>query len=337
MSNSNPSTATGIDNSTHTAPATATIFDYITQHAVQPLRDNKDRFIMDLIAGGTAGAVSRSAVAPLERLKIMYMCGGTMVRNVGIVQSLQNIFRDEGLRGFFRGNGANVIRIVPFTATQFASYHLFRSIVTDGNVQSISPVNKFWCGVVSGILATCLTYPLDFIRCRLSMQTNNHRVYKGMWDGLTTVARTEGFLRLYNGLLPTLVGIIPYSGIQLSMYDIVRTAICGEDEKPTAMQSFLMGSLAGVVAQTVSFPIELIRRRMQVRGFELDGVVDPNAAKPKGGAGILQEIKGVYRNDGFRGFYRGLLPNYLKIIPAAGVSFLTYEKMKELIITYREQ
>lgn len=304
-------------------------------HLVKPLKENKDRFIMDLIAGGTAGAISRSAVAPLERLKIMYMCGGSMVRDVGVVASLRNILRDEGLKGFFRGNGANVIRIVPFTATQFASYHLLRSVVTDGHSNTISSTNKFWCGVVSGVLATCLTYPLDFIRCRLSMQTNNHHVYKGMWDGLTTVARTEGFLRLYNGLIPTLVGIIPYSGIQLSMYDIVRTAICGENEQPTAYQAFFMGALAGVVAQTVSFPIELIRRRMQVRGFELDGVVDPNAAKPKGGAGIFQEIKAVYRADGIRGFYRGLIPNYLKIIPAAGVSFLTYEKMKEIITAYR--
>jgi len=311
--------------------------DYIRQHAIKPLKDNRESFIMDLIAGGTAGAISRSAVAPLERLKIMYMCGGHMVRDVGVVASLQNILRDEGVKGFFRGNGANVIRIVPFTATQFASYQLFRSIATDGNKHPISSTNKFWCGVISGILATCLTYPLDFIRCRLSMQTTNHQLYKGMWDGLTTVARTEGFLRLYNGLLPTLVGIVPYSGIQLSMYDVVRSYICGENQKPTASQAFVMGSLAGVVAQTVSFPIELIRRRMQVRGFELDGVVDPNAAKPKGGAGILQEVTTVYRTDGIRGFYRGLIPNYLKIIPAAGVSFLTYEKMKELIIRSRQK
>uniref|UniRef100_A0A0A9YNN6 Mitochondrial substrate carrier family protein P n=1 Tax=Lygus hesperus TaxID=30085 RepID=A0A0A9YNN6_LYGHE len=241
--------------------------------------------------------------------------------------------KTEGWRGLFHGNGANVLRIVPFTAVQFSSFQLMRQyIISVSKDHNISLPQRFYCGVVSGILATCVTYPLDFIRCRLSLQTEQFRAYTGIFDGLYKVIQRDGFLHLYSGLLPTIVGIVPYSGIQLGVYDLCRTILLthSQTQTVTPTQIFVIGSVAGVAAQTVSFPIETVRRRLQVVGFQDVATIDPVAAN-KNHNTVLRVIRDLWNQSGIFGFYRGLLPNYIKIIPAAGISFLTYESIKNVI------
>ncbi len=232
---------------------------------MRSLKSRKQDIFIDFFAGGVAGAVSRTAVAPLERLKIMFMVSGDRLKNVSVLEALKMLSKEEGFRGFFRGNGANVVRIFPFSAIQLSSYPIFKSMFTDNDKVPITPFGRFWCGVFSGVLATFFTYPLDFIRCRLSMQSSSQMVYKGVVDGLMKVAREEGFLRLYTGLVPTLVGIVPYAGIQLSVYDLTKDLMLKlrGNTKGDQLDFFVSGAWAGMVAQTAAFPIELLRRRMQ--------------------------------------------------------------------------
>lgn len=283
------------------------------------------------VAGGVAGAVSRTAVSPLERLKILYMCGDATTHNQGVAGSLRRIWREDGFRGFFRGNGANVVRIFPFSAIQLSTYPRFKafmSTVGTNDGKAVTSSGRMFCaGVAAGVTATSLTYPLDFIRSRLSLQKPGMQIYSGIWDGLRQVVRADGFLGVYRGLMPTLAGIIPYSGTQLMVYDSARqfAAARRPGNKPTQMDFFLGGALAGAVAQTIAFPFELVRRRMQTQGF----------GRPAGEAprytGMLQCARSVLQQDGFLGLYRGLFPNYLKIIPAAGISFLVFEQVKTLL------
>jgi len=287
----------------------------------------------DFVSGGIAGAVSRTAVAPLERLKIMYMVGGPHYKGMPVKEALIRIGKEEGLVGFFRGNGANVARIVPFTAIQLSVYPIFKSIATENDTRKLTKPARFVCGVMAGILASVATYPLDFIRCRLSMQNKQNLIYNGVIDGIVKVVKQEGFFTLYSGLAPTILGISAYAGIQLSVYDLTKDIMTKlhKDGQNTEFDFFVAGAWAGLVAQTAAFPIELIRRRMQVRGFEIGGV-DSSAAKSK--VGFVSEFFNVYRAEGIRGLYRGLVPNYLKIIPAVGINFLVFEEMKALINKY---
>jgi solute carrier family 25 phosphate transporter 23/24/25/41 len=262
----------------------------------------------------------------------MFMCGGERVRQCGVVQGLRNIYSHEGFRGFFRGNTANVARIYPFTAIQLSSYPFFKSVMTLGDDKNMTVGIRFWSGVFAGFLATFCTYPMDFIRCRLSMQTEKHALYRGLVDGIVTVARQEGFLRLYTGIWPSLLGIIPYAGFQLSTYDMTRNALMKHygEEHSTKLITFASGSIAGMVAQTAAFPIEMIRRRMQVRGFQLGGIVDPNAVRLDKEPTFMGELRTVIREGGVKGLYRGIVPNYIKIVPAAGCNFLVFEYAKGL-------
>jgi hypothetical protein len=209
-------------------------------------------------AGGIAGSVSRSAVAPLERLKIIYMCGGPEQRKYGVWSSLLNIYKQDGLKGYFRGNGANMIRIFPYSAIQLSVFPIFKDLLVDDQ-KNLSGPNLFLSGVLAGVTATTITYPLDFIRSRLSLQGPGNQQYSGIFDGLSKVARQEGVRALYVGLIPSLAGIVPYAGVQLSVYDLIKNHYEAKTTsgKASSQEYFWAGSIAGLIAQTVAFPIEV--------------------------------------------------------------------------------
>jgi len=122
--------------------------------------------------------------------------------------------------------------------------------------------------------------------------------------------------------MPTLMGIAPYVGINFTTYETLKQFLCKNPSKPTSTESLSYGGISGAVAQTVTYPIDLIRRRMQIQGF----------------ASNLQEynnsfdvIKKIYTQFGLRGFYNGMLSCYLKVIPSIAISFWTFEKMKMLL------
>lgn len=82
------------------------------------------------IAGGVAGAVSRTIVSPLERLKILFQVQsvGREEYKMSVPKALAKMFREEGWRGFMRGNGTNCIRIIPYSAVQFGSYSFYKKV-----------------------------------------------------------------------------------------------------------------------------------------------------------------------------------------------------------------
>ena len=92
------------------------------------------------IAGGIAGAVSRTVVSPLERLKILLQVqgGGRSDYKMSVGKALQKIWREEGMKGMLAGNGTNCIRIVPYSAVQFGSYNIYKPLVNSANVDSIT-------------------------------------------------------------------------------------------------------------------------------------------------------------------------------------------------------
>ncbi|KAL6051686.1 hypothetical protein QOT17_019044 [Balamuthia mandrillaris] len=277
-----------------------------------------------LVAGGIAGAISRSSVAPLERLKIIFQTQPHPPKYTGVLQAMKLIYAEEGLLGFFKGNGTNVIRIVPASAIQFFSYEQYKRLIF-GN-QDLGPLQRLLAGGMTGITALVATYPLELVRARLSIQagrTRNELAYKGMWHGLNVIAKKEGFLALYKGMWPSLVGVVPYVGIDFAAYETFKDYVPRQpDGTVKRIHTLACGGLAGTIAQTVAYPLDLIRRRMQVQGFNQNYGVEYN--------GMTDAFLKIYRTEGLLGFYRGLWPNYLKVVPALSISFLAFEEMKQV-------
>ncbi|KAL8241071.1 hypothetical protein R6Q59_014426 [Mikania micrantha] len=160
-------------------------------------------------------------------------------------------------------------------------------------------------GGLAGITAASATYPLDLVRTRLSAQTNIN-YYKGIWHALHTISKEEGVFGLYKGLGACLLGVGPNLAISFSVYDTVRSYWkLQRPDDSTVMMSLACGSLSGIASSTVSFPLDLVRRRMQLEGA--------GGRAPVYKTGVFGTFRQILQAEGLRGLYRGILPEYYKI------------------------
>ncbi|RKP06229.1 putative mitochondrial carrier protein [Thamnocephalis sphaerospora] len=290
--------------------------------------------VKQFIAGGVAGGVSRTVVSPLERMKILFQVQGPEPAQYrGILPTLAKIWREEGVRGYMRGNGTNVIRIVPYSAVQFAAYEQFKRMLMEPGKNELDTPRRLASGALAGITSVAFTYPLDIVRTRLSVQSATARPpapgvapapMPGIWSTMRLMYLEEGGVRaLYRGLGPTMLGVAPYVALNFQAYEVLRKYFTPPGESaPTSVNKLLCGALAGSIAQTITYPLDVLRRRMQVTGMKEVGYKYRNT---------WHAVREVVARESILGLYKGMIPNYLKVAPAIGVSFWSYELCKELL------
>lgn len=166
--------------------------------------------LIHLVSGGIAGGVSRTCVSPLERVKMLLQIQVSAGKYTGVNQTLVRIGKEEGLHGYFKGNGTNIVRIVPYTAVQFAAYEEFKKLFRiPEDPREQHPVLRLTAGALAGIVSSTVTYPLDLIRTRLAVQgEGSERRYKNIRHAFITIIKEEGGLLsgcLFRGLGPSLI------------------------------------------------------------------------------------------------------------------------------------
>ncbi|XP_045813551.1 mitochondrial adenine nucleotide transporter ADNT1-like [Trifolium pratense] len=319
----------------------------ITGEARKPPRHPLISICKSLVAGGVAGGVSRTAVAPLERLKILLQVQNRHnVKYNGTVQGLKYIWKTEGFRGMFKGNGTNCARIVPNSAVKFFSYEqaskgilsLYR-LQTGNEEAQLTPVLRLGAGACAGIIAMSATYPMDLVRGRLTVQTEaSPQQYRGIFNALSTVFREEGARALYKGWLPSVIGVIPYVGLNFSVYESLKDWLIqtkplgiGQDSELSVTTRLACGAAAGTIGQTVAYPLDVIRRRMQMGGWK--GAASIVAADGKGleYTGMVDAFRKTVKYEGFGALYKGLVPNSVKVVPSIAIAFVSYEMVKDVL------
>ncbi|GLT78126.1 hypothetical protein SLA2020_496720 [Shorea laevis] len=306
--------------------------------------------VKSLIAGGVAGGVSRTAVAPLERLKILLQVQNPhSIKYSGTIQGLKYIWRTEGFRGMFKGNGTNCARIIPNSAVKFFSYEeaskgilwLYRKQTGNEDAQ-LTPLLRLGAGACAGIIAMSATYPMDMVRGRLTVQTDKSpRQYRGIFHALSTVLKEEGPRALYKGWLPSVIGVVPYVGLNFAVYEslkdwLIKSKPYGLDEDPqlSVTTKLACGAAAGTVGQTVAYPLDVIRRRMQMVGWKDAASVVTGDGKTKAPieyAGMVDAFRKTVRHEGLGALYKGLVPNSVKVVPSIAIAFVTYELAKDIL------
>jgi len=271
-------------------------------------------------AGGLAGAMARTATAPLDRIKLLFQVqavassGTSATAYTGVGQAASKIIREEGFRAFWKGNGTNIIRIFPYSAAQLAANDQYKRMVA-GEGGELTVPRRLIAGACAGMTATALTHPLDTVRLRLALPNSG---YNGMGHAVATMVRTEGVVSLYKGLVPTLIGIAPYAALNFASYDLLkRYAYEGGRIQQSTVSNLLMGATAGTVAATVCYPLDTVRRRMQMKGSMYKNQADALAT--------------IWKTEGLRGFYRGWAANTLKVVPQNAIRFVSYETLKGLL------
>lgn len=193
-----------------------------------------------------------------------------------LFQSLKTVLREEGVLSLWKGNGANVVRVVPVYALKFAFNDEFKAIVRRFRAeQSAAAVaaggaatrtklsfgERIAAGTMAGMFQIVVTYPLEVTRTRLTLGPGLGLQYKGIVDCMRTTMRSEGIAGLYKGLGPTILSGAPYVGLQMTGYDTVKSFVTKFDalthvdkrtgkRRPVLAASLVCGALAGVIAQT---------------------------------------------------------------------------------------
>ncbi|KAL0721180.1 hypothetical protein Bca4012_035779 [Brassica carinata] len=267
-----------------------------------------------LLAGGLAGAVSRTATAPLDRLKVVLQVERT---KAGVVPTVKKIWREDKLLGFFRGNGLNVAKVAPESAIKFAAYEMLKPIIGGGaDGEEIGTKGRLVAGGLAGAVAQTAIYPMELVKTRLQTCVSELGKTPNLWRLTKEIWIQEGPRAFYRGLYPSLLGIIPYAGIDLAAYetlkDFSRTYIHCDDPGPLVQLG--CGMTSGALGASCVYPLQVVRTRMQA-----------DSSKTSMSQEFLKTLKG----EGVRGFYRGIFPNLFKVIPSASISYLVYEATKK--------
>nr|XP_032519146.1 graves disease carrier protein-like [Danaus plexippus plexippus] len=280
-------------------------------------KNNLDFILKNLLAGGVAGMCAKTTVAPLDRIKILLQAQSSHYKHHGVFGGLMAIVKQESLIALYKGNGAQMVRIFPYAATQFTSFEIYKRYLSGLSVPLVQHGDKFVAGAGAGVTAVTLTYPLDTIRARLAFQVTGEHRYNGIVDAATTIFKTEGgILALYRGFVPTMVGMVPYAGF--SFY-------CFESLKFLCMK-YLPSSLCKKCDRNTDKYNDLLWINIRSKLY----IIKISFTNSR--TGMIKTLTLIYRENGIvKGLYRGMTVNYIRAIPMVATSFSTYELMKQLL------
>ncbi|XP_015838092.1 calcium-binding mitochondrial carrier protein SCaMC-2 isoform X2 [Tribolium castaneum] len=274
-----------------------------------------------LAAGGIAGAVSRTCTAPLDRLKVFLQVQPTKQR---IGDCFNYMLKEGGVTGLWRGNGINVVKIAPESAIKFAAYEQIKRLIKGDSKTGLSIYERFCAGALAGGISQTAIYPLEVMKTRLALRKTGQ--YKSIMDAAFKIYHLEGIGSFYRGYIPNILGIIPYAGIDLAVYETLKKKYLKTHsnlEQPSFWMLLACGSVSSTLGQMCSYPLALVRTRLQAQVAHPS--MDPSAITMTG------VFKTILEKEGVLGLYRGITPNFIKVMPAVSISYVVYEYSSRLL------
>ncbi|CAI5736782.1 unnamed protein product [Hyaloperonospora brassicae] len=307
-----------------------------------------------LFAGGVAGSVGKTVTAPLSRLTILFQVHSMVSTrhtdrfSPSMGSAFAKVLKNEGVLAFWKGNGASVLHRFPYSAVNFFTYEMIKNAVIAHDHPAFTQnswTTMFVSGALAGATATVACYPIDLIRTRLATQLNTDVRYTGIHHAVRRISAEEGVLGLYRGMGATLLVTVPNLAINFTLYESLKnyarsfrrsqkvSGLTGVDRKNAAdkhdnthlsvRDTLLCGGTAGIVSSLMTFPIDVVRRRLQISAIHAKN------------AGIRPTFTGIaldlFHTQGVGGFYRGIAPELMKVVPMVGITFGTFERLKKLL------
>lgn len=271
-----------------------------------------------LLAGAIAGALAKTTIAPLDRTKINFQISNEPYSVKKCWAFLKKTYFEEGLPRLWRGNTATMARIVPYAAIQFTAHEQWKRVL---NVSPKSPPHlQFLAGSLAGVTSQSLTYPLDLARARMAVTPKDQ--YSHLTDVFIRIMKEEGPKSFFRGYLATVLGVIPYAGCSFFTYGFLKNWYTEHHFPQSPIFNLMCGAVAGLVGQTSSYPLDIVRRRMQTAGCKGNGEKYST---------VLGTITTVLREEGIGAFYKGLTLNFVKGPVAVGISFATYDFIRDTV------
>ncbi|XP_057968610.1 probable mitochondrial adenine nucleotide transporter BTL1 [Malania oleifera] len=301
----------------------------------------RTREVGEFVSGALAGAMTKAVLAPLETIRTRMVVG---VGSKNITGSFLEVIEQQGWQGLWAGNTVNVLRIIPTQAIELGTFECVKRTMTSAqekwskaecpkvqigpicfnfSLSWISPVAV--AGAAAGVVSTLACHPLEVLKDRLTV---NPEAYPSIGISLRKIYKDGGVRALYAGISPTLIGMLPYSTCFYFMYETMKKSYCLAKKKESLNRAemLLVGALAGFTASTISFPLEVARKRLMVGA--LQGKCPPHMAA------ALSE---VIREEGLLGLYRGWGASCLKVMPSSGITWMFYEAWKDILLVERRK
>lgn len=291
-------------------------------------------FAKDFLAGGISAAVSKTAVAPIERVKLILQVQAANKQIVvgqeykGIIDCFVRIPKEQGFGAFWRGNLANVIRYFPTQALNFAFKDVYKQIFLGG----VDQKTQFWryfvgnlgSGGAAGATSLCFVYPLDYARTRLGADVGKgtaDRQYNGLVDCIKKTLKTDGAIGLYRGFSVSVQGIIIYRAAYFGCYDTARGSLPDPKNSPFIV-NFGIAQVVTICSGILSYPFDTVRRRMMMQsGRAKAEIMYKNT---------LDCWVKVNKQEGTKAFFKGALSNVFRGTGGALV-LVFYDELKKLL------
>jgi len=292
-------------------------------------------FLIDFLMGGVSAAVSKTAAAPIERVKLLIQNQDEMLKSgrlsepyKGINDCFSRVIKEEGFAQLWRGNTANVLRYFPTQALNFAFKDYFKKMF--GYTKDKDGYWKWFAGNLAsggaaGAASLAFVYSLDYARTRLandnkSAKKGGTRQFNGLVDVYKKTIASDGVAGLYRGFVISCVGIIVYRGLYFGMFDSLKPVLLTGNMKDSFIASFFLGWGVTIGAGLASYPIDTVRRRMMMTSGE--------AVKYKSSMHAFLEIT---KKEGTKSLFKGAGANILRAVAGAGV-LAGYDKLQMIFL-----
>lgn len=280
-------------------------------------------FAVDFLMGGVSAAVSKTAAAPIERVKLLIQNQDEMIKQgrlaspyKGIGDCFRRTVQAEGAIALWRGNTANVIRYFPTQALNFAFKDYFKKTLGAPKGSSYGRVfaGNIASGGAAGAASLAFVYSLDYARTRLANDAKSakkgggDRQFNGLVDVYRKTLASDGIAGLYRGFNISCVGIIVYRGLYFGLYDSLKPIVLTGNLRDNFGANFLLGWGVTITAGLASYPIDTVRRRMMMTSGE--------AVKYSSSLAAFREI---IAKEGTKSLFKGAGANILRAVAGAGV------------------
>lgn len=292
-------------------------------------------FLKDFLVGGVSAAVSKTAVAPIERIKILLQVQDISQQITadkkykGIIDCFVRVCKEQGPITLWRGNLVNVIRYFPTQALNFAFKDTFRKYLCPFDPKK--EMGKFFLGSLAsggaaGATSLVFVYPLDFSRTRLAAdvgKAKHEREFTGLGNCLATIFKKDGLLGLYRGFSVSVIGIIVYRACYFGGYDWGKQYLFKDFRNANAILLFCFAEVNTTLSGLASYPLDTVRRRLMMQ----------SGRAKKAYTGTFDCMRKIYIEKGLRAFYKGALSNIFRGTGGALVLVL-YEKIQKIFLKH---
>jgi len=272
---------------------------------------HKENFLANLLSGGVAGAIAKTAAAPAERVKLLLQTESANLKVKkpynGVIDCLTRTVKEDGFWSLWRGNWANVVRYFPTQALNFAFKDIYE-VRFNPYDPKIEPGKYFIGNIVSGGMAgtttTFFVYPLDFARTRLGVDIGrgSERQFRGIFDVIKTIYKHDGITGLYKGIGPGIIGIFLYRGLYFGVYDSGKALFLNKDA--SGITKFFFAQFCVLLSEGVSYPTDTVKRKLMLQAGR-DEVQYKSA---------MDCTRQIWEKEGIKGFWKGYLSNILRSV-----------------------